>query len=199
MQTRPDPPPGEFGAPGAGAAVEPGAPVPAERARAGRTARDMILSLVVLLIPVLVIVAIFRFSGGEKPTQVDPSAAIAQARSAQAFPVLAPPRLPDGWRSVSAQFHRQDAASALRIGFVTSSGGALQLIETNEPITTVVDRELGARVRPLGPVSLAGRSWQSYEVRDGERALVLAEPDRTVIVIGRGEPGELATLATALA
>jgi hypothetical protein len=158
----------------------------------------MTLSMIVLLIPVAIIVAIFRFGGGEKTVVVDPSSAITQARADAAFTVLAPTDLPPGWQTVSASYRHVADAAALRIGFVTSSGGALQLIETDERIETVIDRELGDRVRPLGPVVVAGRSWQSYTARQGERAFVLAEPDRTVVVIGRADPAEVEALAAAL-
>jgi hypothetical protein len=158
----------------------------------------MALSLIVLLVPLAIIVAIFRFSGGEKTVVVDPSSAIAQARAGAAFPVLAPTGLPRGWQTVNASYRHVADGAELRIGFVTSSGGALALIETDERIESVIDRELGERVRPLGPVTLAGRSWQSYAAREGERALVLATPDRTVVVIGRADPAEVEALAAAL-
>jgi len=158
----------------------------------------MALSLIVLLVPVVIVVAIFRFGGGEQTVVVDPSTAIARARASAAFGVLAPTDLPAGWQTVSASYRRVSEGAVLRIGFVTSSGGALQLIETDERVESVIDRELGDRRRPLGPVTLAGRSWESYEARAGERALVLADDDRTVVVIGRAEAAEVDALASSL-
>src|SRR5690606_9687215 len=44
--------------------------------RSSRSMRDLVMSLIVLLIPVAVIVAIFRLGGGEDPVVIDPSPAI---------------------------------------------------------------------------------------------------------------------------
>ena len=158
----------------------------------------MALSLIVLLIPVAIVVAIFRFGGGEQTVVVDPSTAIARAKTDAGFGVLVPTDLPAAWQTVSASYRRVSDGAVLRIGFVTSSGGALQLIETDERFETVIDRELSDHRQPLDPVTLAGRSWQSYDVRAGERALVLTEPDRTVVVIGRADAAEVNALASAL-
>jgi len=158
----------------------------------------MALSLIVLLIPVAIVVAIFRFGGGEQTVVVDPSTAIARAKTDAGFGVLVPTDLPAAWQTVSASYRRVSDGAVLRIGFVTSSGGALQLIETDERFETVIDRELSDHRQPLDPVTLAGRSWQSYDVRAGERALVLTDSDRTVVVIGRADVADIHALASSL-
>src|SRR5262245_42556363 len=130
-------------------------PAPEAPGRAfGRRPRDMALSLLVLLIPVALFVALFRFRGGEDVTMVDPAPAIAQARTAGAFPVLEPAGLASGWRPVNATFRRDGAVATLRLGYLTPTGGALQLIESDEPTEPLLGRELGAPVRPTGPVTI---------------------------------------------
>ena len=162
-----------------------------------RTMRDMVISLVVLLIPVLLVVAVYRLKGGEDPVVIDPSAPIGQAQEGGAFPVSVPRGLAEGWRPISAGY-RGGATAVLRIGYLTPSGGGAQLIESNEPAESLLRRELGDQVRPTGTVDIDGRSWQSYDVRDGERALVQTDPARTLIVIGRAQPDELRELARAV-
>jgi hypothetical protein len=174
-------------------------PPPADesvQARPARTTRDMAISLIVLLIPVLFIVALFRLRGGEDTVIVDPAPAISAA--AGVFSVSAPTDLGADWQPVIARFDREANGGVLRVGYVTPSGGGLQLIESNEPIDGLLIRELGDQTRPVGPVAVAGVQWRSYEVRNGERALVRAEPGRTLIVIGRAERAELEVLAAAV-
>src|SRR5262245_3760844 len=58
------------------------AAAPAHR---GRTTRDMVVSLVVLLIPMTLVVLLFRLRGGEDAVTVDPATAISQAQASGAF------------------------------------------------------------------------------------------------------------------
>jgi hypothetical protein len=165
---------------------------------ARRTARDLVISLVVLLVPIAFIVAVYRLRGGEDPVVIDPSPALAQAEAAGAFPVSRPDGLAEGWRPVSAMYRREDSGAILRVGYLTPSGAGVQLIESNQPAEDLLRRELGDSVRPTGTVDISGHQWQSYEVRGDERALVLTGQDRTVIVIGHGGPDELRALAASL-
>jgi hypothetical protein len=128
---------------------------------------------------------------------VDPSTAIGQAQAAGAFPVAAPKGLDAGWKPVSAQF-RTEGSAALRVGYLTPSGGQLQLIESNEDAGALAARELGDGSRLSGSVQVGGEQWQTYQVRSDETALVLSQPARTVIIIGRAKDDELTALATAL-
>jgi len=158
----------------------------------------MTISLLVLLIPVALLVALFRLRGGEDVVVIDPSAAISQARSTKAYAVVVPSGLPGQWRPVSATFRRGTDGAVLRLGYLTPSGGAVQLVESNEPLAPLMARELGDQIRPVGATALSGREWQSFQVRGSERALVLTEAGRTVIITGRAEPAELEQLAAAL-
>jgi hypothetical protein len=161
----------------------------------------MAISLVVLLIPLALLVALFRLRGGEDTVIVDPSSALNSAQSAGLFPVATPKGLPDGWRCLSAQFTRSGANRAtgeLRVGYLTATNGQLQLIESNEDAATLSGREFANQARLTGTTTVAGTQWQAYQVRGDERALVLTTPQRTIVVIGAADPAELGTLATAV-
>ena len=166
---------------------------------ARRTVRDMVLSLLVLLVLIAFFVAVFRLRGGEDPVVIDPSPAIAQAEAAGEFPVSRPTGLAEGWRPVSAVFRREDTGAILRVGYLTPSGGGVQLIESDQPAEALLRRELGDQVRPVGTEDISGRPWQSYEVRGDERALVRTDAERSLIVIGRAGMAELRALAAAVA
>jgi hypothetical protein len=158
----------------------------------------MALSLLVLLVPVVLIVGAYRvLYQGDRPVVVDPSAAIAQARAA-GIPVAEPTGLGSGWRPVSAQLSRGDLGPILRIGYLTPSEGGVQLVQTSGPADQVLAAELTGDARSEGTQDIDGRTWQRYATRPGERALVLLEPDRTVIVLGTTSEAELRELAASL-
>ncbi|MFC0004593.1 DUF4245 domain-containing protein [Micromonospora siamensis] len=177
------------------------APAPAKggKARAERSPKDMALSLLVLLVPIALLLAFYRgFLGGDQPTVVDAAPAYEQARAANAFPVSEPAGLGEGWRTVSAGYRTVDGGSSLRIGYLTPEGQAAQLVQSDVPPERLIPAELTREGQPQGPVDLGGRSWQRYTARGNEQALVLLEPDRTVIVVGDARENELRQLAAAL-
>jgi hypothetical protein len=154
----------------------------------------MALSLVVLLVPVLVLVGVFRFLGGERATAVDPAPAYAQARAAHAFPVAEPAGLPQGWQVASAAFERTGSGAVLRIGWRSPGGTTAQLVESDGSLAA----ELGTDAKPDGVGYVAGREWQRYTRADGASALVRSDPGRTLLVIGRGDVADLVALAASL-
>lgn len=164
-----------------------------------RTGRDMALSLLVLMIPVVAIVAMVRLRGGDDVVAIDPSPTIAQAREANLFPVAAPQGLSADWSPIRSTFVRSGGVGTLRVGYVTPSGAGVQLVESNEDPATLLVRELGDQVRPAGVVTVNGAAWTSSSgVRGEQRALVDTTAKRTVIVVGPATVGELTELASAL-
>ncbi len=162
--------------------------------RQSRTARDMVLSLVVLLIPIVVIIVLVGAPGGNDPVVTDPGPVIAEAQSARAFPVAVPTGLSSDWKSVSSAYD----ANTLRIGYVTPAGAGVQLIESSVPKDQLLIQELGDDTKPDGVVPAGSGSWNAYQVRNGQRALVLPQSGRTIIVIGDADPSELAQLAASV-
>ncbi len=173
--------------------------VAVERARSERSPKDMAISLLVLLVPIALVLGFYRiFLGGDDAPVVDPAPAVAQARAAGAFPISEPAKLAPGWRTVRASFQRADDGATLRIGYLSPEGGGVQLVQSSLPADQLLPTELTDRGRPQGPTELAGRSWQRYTARIGENALVLLEPERTVIVVGSVPENDLRALAHAL-
>ncbi|TWJ31280.1 uncharacterized protein DUF4245 [Micromonospora sagamiensis] len=156
----------------------------------------MAISLLVLLVPIALLLAFYRgFLGGEEPTVVDPAPAVEQARSANVFPVAEPAGLGSGWRTTTARFQQTDQGASLRLGYLTPEGRGVQLVQSNVPVERLLPQELTDRSQPQGALDLDGRSWQRYTARGNERALVLLEPARTVIVVGDATENELRELA----
>lgn len=155
------------------------------------------LSLAVLLVPIVAIVALFQVIGGDREvTVVDPAPSIAEARRA-GLPVLSPRGLPGDWKPTSAVVRTAGGSTTLRIGYVSPSGGFVQLVQSDADAAVLLRRELGDG-RPTGTEQIRGTPWHAYPGRAGERALVRTEPTRTVLVLGTAPAAELRTLAASL-
>ncbi|WP_341719040.1 DUF4245 domain-containing protein [Micromonospora sp. FIMYZ51] len=175
-------------------------PAPAEpAAKSERSPRDMAISLLVLLVPIVLLLAFYRgFLGGDEPTTVDPTPAFEQARSAGAFPVSEPTGLGEGWRTVRATYRMAEGGAILRVGYVTPEGRGLQVVQSDVPAEQLLPTELTNEGQPQGQTDLGTSTWQRYTARGNEQALVLLQPDRTVIVVGDARDNELREMATAV-
>ncbi|GIJ19598.1 DUF4245 domain-containing protein [Micromonospora lutea] len=181
------------------AAADGPVPPPAAAVKSDRSPRDMAISLLVLLIPIALLLAFYRgFLGGDEPNAIDPTPAFEQAKSAGAFPVSEPADLSDGWRAVRATYRTAEDGAILRVGYVTPEGRGLQLVQSNVPSERLLPAELTAEGRPQGQTDLGAGTWQRYTARGNEQALVLLQPERTVIVVGDARDNELRALATAV-
>jgi len=158
----------------------------------------MAISLAVLLLPILLIVLLFQYLGRDtEVVVVDPGPSIAEAERA-GLPVATPEELSDDWKPTSAVVRRDDGAITLRIGYVTPSGGFAQVVQSDADAEPLLRRELGEGKRPIGTERIRGQAWQRYPGRKGEAALVLLEPNRTILVLGSAPIEELRALARAL-
>lgn len=85
----------------------------------------MALSLVVLLIPVFLIMLMYRtLYGGDTVVTVDPTETVASAGRA-GFTQLPPTSAPQGWLIVSAEF----SDDVLRIGYLDQDRHGVQLVQ----------------------------------------------------------------------
>lgn len=176
--------------------ITSGAAAPARRS--SRSMRELALSLVVVLLPIAVFVAANRFLGGDQPRVIDPGPIVADAKMVAGFPISEPSGLSAGWRPTAASFRQVEGGRTLRIGYVTPSGAGVQFIQSSVPADQLVPAELSDAAVPEGVAELGGRSWQWYRARPGERALVLREAQRTVVIVGDADAGELTEFAAAL-
>ncbi|BCJ58566.1 DUF4245 domain-containing protein [Micromonospora endophytica] len=168
-------------------------------ARSERSPRDMAISLLVLLVPIVLLLAFYRgFLGGDQPSTVDPAPAFEQARSAGAFPVSEPTGLGEGWRTVRATYRAVEGGATLRVGYLTPEGRGLQLVQSNVPPERLLPTELTEEGQPQGQADLGAGTWQRYTARGNEQALVLLQQGRTVIVIGDARDNELREMAAAV-
>ncbi|MEQ4301193.1 DUF4245 domain-containing protein [Plantactinospora sp. B6F1] len=167
--------------------------------RSQRSTKDIVISLLVLLVPIALVIGFARvFLGAEQPVVIDPTPVLQEARAANAFPVSEPTDLTDGWRTVTAQFRREAAGATLRLGYLSPDGGGVQLVQSSLPAEGLLPAELTRDGQPQGTVEVGGRLWQRYTARPGESALVLLEPDRTVLLVGRASEDQLRQVVSSL-
>ncbi|XVV12015.1 DUF4245 domain-containing protein [Actinoplanes sp. CA-131856] len=180
------------------AGQQPEAPARLERGQA-RSPKDMAMSLLVLLVPIALLLIFYRtVLNGDAPITVDPAPALQEAQRANIFPVLQPTGLGDDWHVSAATFRRQTDGATLRIGYVDPDKDALQLVESNIPSATLLPTELTKEAKPAGEFRSDAGVWRLYDTRPGEKALVLADQTRTVIVIGKSDVDQLEHLAESL-
>ncbi|MCO8272383.1 DUF4245 domain-containing protein [Actinoplanes sp. TRM 88003] len=186
-------------APVAGApAAEP--EQPARLARdSERSPKDMIMSLAVLLIPIALLLTFYRLVlDGDKPVAIDPAPTVQEAQQSKLFPVLVAQGLNEDWHTSSATFRRAENGATLRIGYVDPDKDPIQLVQSNVPADTLLPQELSKDAEAVGNFRSSAGVWRLYNARPGERALVLADPARTVVIVGKTDTENLEALADAL-
>jgi len=167
--------------------------------REGRSPRDMALSLAVLVVPIALLLIFYRVVlSGDAPVTVDPGPKFEEAQAAKAFPVAVPANLGNDWSVASATFTKQAGGATLRIGYVDPSKSPVQLVESSVVSSTLLPTELTTKAQPLSEFRTSAGVWRLYTGRPGEQALVLTEPARTIIVVGKTSESNLEHLASAL-
>lgn len=187
------------GTPDAKVTEAPPQPAP-RRAAGGRSARDMALSIAVLIIPIFLLLGVYRvFFAGDAPVAVDSSQTYATAKHDAPFPVLEPTGSPAGWTTISSTVGKVSDGWVLRVSYVPPAKTGLQLVESNRPVNALLGDELGGSARPGNLESIGGRAWRSYpSVHSGARALVLVDTGRTTIVTGTASDSDLRAFAASL-
>jgi len=164
-----------------------------------RSPRDMVRSLAVLLVPIALLLIFYRVVlSGDAPVTVDATPTIQEAQQAAAFTVAVPRGLGNDWHTASATFKRENGGATLRIGYVDPGKDPVQLVESSVPPDTLLPGELGSGGKVMGNYRTPAGVWRVYDGRPGETALVLTEPTRTIVVVGKADLTNLQTLAAAL-
>jgi hypothetical protein len=172
---------------------------PVGRPRGGRSARDMALSMAVLLVPIFLLLVVYRvFFAGDAPIAVDAGETYATARHGAHFTVQVPQDLPPGWASIAAKFEKVADGSVLRVSYVPPDRTGLQLVESDRPVNSLLPDELGTDAQPGNLTDIAGRQWRVYPVAKGGRALVLAADGYTTVVSGTASDADMRTFAASL-
>lgn len=169
------------------------------------TAGDMIRSIVVVLLPVGLLMALLT-STPDKPEVpiVDWRPTLVRARAEAPWPVLAPEGLPEGpekWRATRAHWSRSGQPGPLGNGPSPRNQWLLGMISPDtihyalnqadgDPASYIAEvTRQGSR---RGESTIGGQAWEQYETADGRtRALVRRSPADVVAVVADTDFGHL--------
>lgn len=166
--------------------------------RFSRSPHDLLRLLVLLTLLGFLGVGVYRLLGPERTPVVDAGATYQAARAAAVFPVASPTRLPSGWRVLTSDYQPDGGTGVLRVSLRASDGGAVQLVEGGQPADDLLSGELGPGARRQSKVVIESRTWQRYTGEHGLVALVLAEQNRMIIVVGTASDKDLRDLVGVL-
>lgn len=178
------------------------------RRRGGGRVIDMVISLAVLLVPVLIIMAIFTVPP-DKPVAeaVDWQPVVEQARAGAKFEVMAPRALPDDWIATRARWApagqagvdgRPVPADTLQLGFIDPQPLYFGLDQSSAPAAPFIAKVTRSG-RFDGQSVVGGRTWHRYVSEDGRtRALVLSDAASTVVLTADGSYEALEAFAGTL-
>jgi hypothetical protein len=163
-----------------------------------KTARDMILSLgVIVLVAGVIYLFIPHDDSAPDLKRVDYRVELLTARRAAAYPIAAPQGLPDAWKATSVRF-QGDEFDAWHLGFHDPEGEYVAVEQSTQRRPVFVD-EATQGARETGRTEkIDGRTWTRYE---GGRydALVLEDTKgSTTVVTGTASFAQLTKMADAL-
>ena len=170
--------------------------------------RDMLISLAVLLVPILLIVALFQRAPARPPVEaIDPVAAAVQAQPKASFPLLVATGLPRAWVPIEAAWtplggqllgHGVAEAGTWVVGYQTPDDTFVSISQQAGKLPTFVE-EFTHSAAPDGTSTVAGQQWTRYAGTDGStRYLVRVTSADTIIIEGAEPYGALETFVTTL-
>lgn len=176
--------------------------------RGGGRVIDIVLSMLVLLVPVLVIMAVFTITPDKPPIEeVAWRPVAAEAKAGAEFDVFVPRSLPDGWVATRARWAPAGqpgvdglpvAGDTLQLGFLDPQPLYFGLDQSSAPARPVIAKVTRAG-RADGKSDVMGTEWDRYLSEDGRtRALVRAVGESTLILTADGSYEALEAFAGTL-
>jgi hypothetical protein len=146
-------------------------------------------AMLVLLVLVLGYVGVQALSGKQATTveTVDYRRVVPDARRAADFDLVAPRRLPAGWRATTVRFEPAPR-SHWHLGVLTDDGRYVGLEQAGRPVSTMVRDYVDESARPGSPVEAGGHLWTTYTDAGGDLALVRRAGRTTTLVVGHDVP-----------
>ncbi len=157
--------------------------------QAGRYQRSFggLIGAMVVLVAVIVGWVAFRSVFSDNPDSavrvVDYREDLPVAREAAEFDLLAPDRLPTGWRSTSARFTPMPK-QAWHLGVLTDDDDYVGLEQSDRSVRSMVEEYVDPQARRGDEVDVAGSPWTTYTDAGGDLALVRRQGNTTTLVVG---------------
>lgn len=109
------------------------------------------------------------------------------ARRAADFDLVAPPRLPAGWRATTVSFTGAPGAR-WHLGVLTAAQRYVGLEQGNQPVSSMVRTYVDRAATRGRSLDVAGTPWSTYTDSGGDRALVRRAGRTTTLVVGHDVP-----------
>ncbi|MFJ5775979.1 DUF4245 domain-containing protein [Streptomyces sp. NPDC093094] len=163
-----------------------------------KTARDMILSLGLIVLAALVVYLFIPHDDREPDLQrVDYRVELLTARRAAAYPVAAPEGLPNTWKATSVRF-RGDQNDAWHLGFHDPDGEYVAVEQSTESPAVFIDKaSQGARESGTTD-EIGGRTWVRWTGGRYDALVLTGENGATTVVTGTAPFARLTEMAQAL-
>lgn len=159
---------------------------------------DALRTIAVLLVIIAILAGAQRLLSappGDPVPAVEYAPAAEAARSVAPFAVLAPERLPAGWRATSVRYRPGDAAS-WHLGILTDEDKYVGVEQAVGEVQALVD-QYAAESEPDGSVQVGADTWQL--LRDGdETTLVHDDGPSATLVTGDAPQADVELLVTSL-
>lgn len=180
-------------------------PVRAGGPRYQRTSGGLVGAMLVTVLAVLAFAAFRAVTSDTEPTPVravDYATTVTSARAENLLLVLAPDRLPLGWKATSATY-TGGTAPTWHLGTLTEDREYVGVEEARTGIEDLVKEHVDADAERGEDVTMAGVTWQSWTDAGGDYALArtLDGPEdvqESVLVVGSAPADEVRDLAGSL-
>ena len=180
-------------------------PVRTGGGRYQRSSGGLIGALVVTVAAVIAFAAIRALTSDNEPTPVrtvDYSAAAQSARADDKLLVLAPARLPLGWKATSATYTR-GVSPTWHLGMLTGDSKYVGVEEARTSIKALVEEHVDADAKRGKEVTIGSQTWQSWTDAGGDYAVarVVRGPgsaEESVLVVGSAPAADVRRLAGSL-
>ena len=177
-------------------------PVRAGRPRYQRTSGGLVGAMLVTVLAVLGFAAFRAVTSDNEPTPVravDYAAVVQAARAEKALLVLAPDRLPLGWKATSATYDG-GTSPTWHLGILTDDRDYVGVEEARTDVETLVEKHVDADAERGDDVTVAGVTWQTWTDAGGDYALARTVDgpegvEQSVLVVGSAPEGDVRDLA----
>ena len=145
------------------------------------------LVLVVLVVGYTVLRSVTSNDPEPSVQSVDFATQVPAARKAAAFDLVAPARLPTGWRATSVGY-TDSPASHWHIGVLTDKDRYVGLEQGNQDVRSAVEQYVDPDATRGGTAQVGGLSWRRYTDTKNDTALVRRAGRTTTLVVGHDVP-----------
>ncbi|MEU8030888.1 DUF4245 domain-containing protein [Streptomyces sp. NPDC049099] len=164
-----------------------------------KTARDMVLSLVLIGIAALVVyfLAIPHDDHAPDLKRVDYRVELLTARRAASYPVAAPEGLPSTWKATSVRFQGENS-DRWHLGYQTPDGQYVQIEQSTQKASEFIDEASQGASATKQTETIGGRTWTRYTGGRYDALVLTGTPGSTTVVAGTASFPELTKVAAAL-